>query len=195
KKVSCLNLYRKEYRDKIIADNTLILPASTLMTKYSGTEILTVENHFSSGLYMDIDHHVLHVHYPYIPCADPLEQGRHTAQLVSRHDFSFFEYFLTDTWAHRRSETAIKKIISCLNFFLEGLTESLALERHAVIITSDHGNMEEISINEHTLNPVPLVIITRNEQYLSAVRTVNPVNITDVYRLIVCMHEAENKIA
>ena len=31
-----------------------------------------------------------------------------------------------------------------------------------VIITSDHGNIEDVSVKTHTSNPVPTIIVTRD---------------------------------
>ena len=45
-----------------------------------------------------------------------------------------------------------------LDKFLNGLSESIE-KNTSIILTSDHGNMEDLSTGQHTRNPVPLLVM------------------------------------
>jgi bisphosphoglycerate-independent phosphoglycerate mutase (AlkP superfamily) len=47
---------------------------------------------------------------------------------------------------------------------LAGLLDVWNHHRGTVIITSDHGNIEDLSIRTHTLNPVPSIVIGRHHR-------------------------------
>ena len=40
----------------------------------------------------------------------------------------------------------------------DSLFESTDLRRHTILLTSDHGNSEDLSTNTHTLNLVPTIL-------------------------------------
>ncbi len=42
--------------------------------------------------------------------------------------------------------------------FIRALLGKLDLERSTVILTSDHGNIEDLSVRNHTLNLVPTIV-------------------------------------
>jgi bisphosphoglycerate-independent phosphoglycerate mutase (AlkP superfamily) len=46
---------------------------------------------------------------------------------------------------------------------LGGLLEKWKDEEGLILITSDHGNMEDLSIRKHTDNPVPALVIGAEE--------------------------------
>jgi bisphosphoglycerate-independent phosphoglycerate mutase (AlkP superfamily) len=41
---------------------------------------------------------------------------------------------------------------------LEGLLETMDLRRTHLIVCSDHGNLEDLSVRTHTRNPVPTMV-------------------------------------
>ena len=42
------------------------------------------------------------------------------------------------------------------------------LNRTSVILTSDHGNIEDLSLRNHTLNPVPTIVWGRQREHVAA---------------------------
>jgi bisphosphoglycerate-independent phosphoglycerate mutase (AlkP superfamily) len=54
-------------------------------------------------------------------------------------------------------EAAIAEI-ELLDEFLGSLFSMVDLKQDIIIITSDHGNIEDISVKTHTYNKVPVVI-------------------------------------
>jgi bisphosphoglycerate-independent phosphoglycerate mutase (AlkP superfamily) len=44
----------------------------------------------------------------------------------------------------------------------------LDLQRTTVILTSDHGNIEDLSLRNHTLNPVPTIVWGEHREEMAA---------------------------
>jgi hypothetical protein len=77
--------------------------------------------------------------------------------LLDRHDFVLYEYFLTDAAAHARIRPEPVEIIGQLDAMLDALMEQADLARHTIALCSDHGNIEEGSTRVHTRYPVPFI--------------------------------------
>jgi len=97
----------------------------------------------------------------YEPAVAPIsatEAGRQLARLAGRHDLTLWETFMTDLAGHgRRGWTAAEALAR-----LDGLIAGVLAARPAdltVLLTSDHGNLEDASQRLHTRNPVPLLAI------------------------------------
>jgi hypothetical protein len=89
---------------------------------------------------------------------EPEEAGRDLALLAARHDFTLYEHFITDRIGHERNRelawTLTQRHIPLLTRFVRAVLEAADLDRQTVVITSDHGNIEDASTRTHTLNPV-----------------------------------------
>lgn len=88
----------------------------------------------------------------------PFESGRVLANIAAEHDFTLFEYVHTDTIGHKRDMNLAKGQVEKLDELLDGILEILDLDEHTLILSSDHGNLEDISVRTHTRNPVPTII-------------------------------------
>ena len=91
-----------------------------------------------------------------VATVDAAEAGSHLAAIAGRHRFTLFETFLTDLAGHSRVEVSAADAIARLDGLLTGLLAA-APEELTVLLTSDHGNLEEASGRLHTLNRVPLL--------------------------------------
>ena len=76
--------------------------------------------------------------------------------LAQRHHFTLFEYFQTDRQGHKKNWSAAEQILLDLNEFLASVHRRA--DNILVIITSDHGNFEDLSVKTHTRNAVPTII-------------------------------------
>lgn len=56
---------------------------------------------------------------------------------------------------------------------LDGLLQSWDEREGLVLLTSDHGNMEDLSVRRHTANPVPLLLIGSLEARLRFSRQIS----------------------
>ncbi len=90
----------------------------------------------------------------------PRKAARHLLNIFKQYDFTFFEYFLTDRAGHKLDQTFIQKVLTEFDeFFSELFYWFLKEKKHIFILTSDHGNIEDITRSTHTTNHVPLIVI------------------------------------
>ena len=106
--------------------------------------------------------------YPDLPVITPNEAGRHLWNVSQKHAFTLFEYWLTDYAGHGRGVTTAVEVLERFDGMLGGLLEDFDAKESTLILTSDHGNIEDLSTKSHTRNPVPCIIAGRNRAELSA---------------------------
>ncbi|MCY3779934.1 MAG: hypothetical protein OXG78_06475 [Chloroflexi bacterium] len=94
-----------------------------------------------------------------LPNYPPREAGRLLAKLALQYDFSFHSHWLTDRIGHRGTLQRGIDILERFDAVLRGVLEKWDDADGLVIITSDHGNMEDLGTRRHTLNDVPTVVI------------------------------------
>jgi hypothetical protein len=108
---------------------------------------------------------------------DAASAGRHLHDLASSHDLTLYETFLTDLAGHRRGPLAPEDAVRRLDALLGGLLEASAGGPLTIVLTSDHGNLEESGHRRHTRNPVPLLAWGPNAAVFAEARA-----LTDVAR-------------
>jgi 2,3-bisphosphoglycerate-independent phosphoglycerate mutase len=84
----------------------------------------------------------------------PETAGERLAVLAAAHDFTLYEHFITDRIGHAQRRDLARTHLMELTKFVRAVLETADLARQTVIITSDHGNIEDLSTRSHTLNPV-----------------------------------------
>jgi 2,3-bisphosphoglycerate-independent phosphoglycerate mutase len=97
--------------------------------------------------------------YPDAPLLTPAGAGRRMAELARRYDFSLFSTWITDEIGHRGPLERGVEYLELFDSVMAGLLDAWDDDNGLIIITSDHGNLEDISIRQHTLNDVPTVLI------------------------------------
>ncbi len=89
-----------------------------------------------------------------LPRLEPEEAGRRLARIAAEHDFCAFEYFQTDAAGHAQDHALARRHLERLTAFLDAVLDTVDTRRSTVLVTSDHGNLEDLSTGSHTLNPV-----------------------------------------
>lgn len=97
--------------------------------------------------------------FPEIPILTPYQAGERLGKLGLQHDFAFFEYWLTDYAGHEQNIDQSVELLENLDAVFGGLFDSWDDDQGLVFITSDHGNLEDLSTRRHTANPVPGLVI------------------------------------
>lgn len=92
------------------------------------------------------------------PPISPQEAGTRLARLASRYDVTLFESYLTDFAGHRRDLAEARDVLADVDGLLEGIVENMTADT-TLVVSSDHGNLEDLSFKMHTLNPVPLLVV------------------------------------
>lgn len=88
----------------------------------------------------------------------PEEAATVLAGVVAKHRFTLYEYFITDKVGHAQDREAAQRLIPTLAKLIRSLLAKIDLDHTTVILTSDHGNLEDLSARNHTLNPVPTIV-------------------------------------
>lgn len=86
------------------------------------------------------------------------EAGRHLAGLAGEHRLTLWETFLTDLAGHFRWGITGGEAVARVDGLLGGVLAAVGPDV-TVVLTSDHGNVEEGGHKRHTLNPVPLLVV------------------------------------
>jgi len=97
----------------------------------------------------------------------PEEAGEVLARIAGANRFTLYEYFITDKIGHAQDRDAARRVLPMLARFIRALLGKLDLERSTVILTSDHGNIEDLSVRNHTLNPVPTIVWGRDREHVA----------------------------
>ncbi|MBI3121659.1 MAG: peptidase [candidate division NC10 bacterium] len=93
-----------------------------------------------------------------LPTISPGEAGRRLARLAKAHAFTMYEHFLTDRTGHAQDMARGVEILEDLEALLDGVLSMTDRSADLVILTSDHGNLEDLSTSRHTRNPVPTLL-------------------------------------
>ena len=123
------------------------------------------------------------------PIRSESEAARTLATLARNHAFTLFEFFQTDKVGHRRVEQSPTSLLAQLNSFLGALLSALSPSETTLILTSDHGNLEDMSHTQHTRNPVPFIAYGWAAPYFANVQS-----LTDVTPAIVNALQMANGI-
>lgn len=86
------------------------------------------------------------------PLITPEAAAEHLIALAREHDFTLFEFFETDHAGHSGNWEQARRTLEKLDRFLGAVLNFPGL----LIVTSDHGNIEDMTARGHTANPVPL---------------------------------------
>ncbi len=97
--------------------------------------------------------------YDDLPLLSPEQAGRQLAEVARRYSFSFFEHWPTDRAGHRGPLDEAVRHMELIDAALGGLLAAWDDSRDLLIITSDHGNLEEKDHRQHTRNPVPTILV------------------------------------
>jgi 2,3-bisphosphoglycerate-independent phosphoglycerate mutase len=114
--------------------------------------------------------------YPDIGTIPPAEAGRRFAHLASRHDFLLFEYFLTDHAGHKQDMENAVRVIGVFDEFLGGFNDARD-DGTLLVMTSDHGNVEDLTVKTHTRNDVPLWVSgTRSADFVDGLGSLTDIS-------------------
>ena len=156
-----LNAYPAGYFSGIRSGRRIYSAIPQAVTS-AGIHLLT-ENHLRQGEALAADftgdgwQH--HLKIEGIPLLSPLQAGYKLNQLGRKYDLAFFEYWLSDTAGHHQDMEEAIHLLEIFDNVLGGLVEAWEDDNGLILITSDHGNMEDMTTRRHTDNPVPALLI------------------------------------
>ncbi|MCD6342672.1 MAG: alkaline phosphatase family protein [Spirochaetaceae bacterium] len=174
-KVTASNLYSPEYftrRDDLQEKRGRnAYPVSALSIRSSGTSFrLLSDYHEGKALFADLTNRSLRERGYDIPLIEPEEAAGLMVNILGEADFVFHEYFVTDTYAHKKRRGDLERALKEVNRFLVHLREKTDPQDTAILVVSDHGNCEDAETADHTRNEVPVLLLSRNETARNAFR-------------------------
>ncbi|HEU4479100.1 MAG TPA: hypothetical protein VFR80_11330 [Pyrinomonadaceae bacterium] len=90
------------------------------------------------------------------------------ASIVAESRFTLYEYFITDKIGHKQDLEAASTVLQSLAAFIRAILKRIDLANTSVILTSDHGNIEDLSSRNHTLNDVPTIVWGANREHIAS---------------------------
>ncbi|MFH0920590.1 MAG: peptidase [Fibrobacterota bacterium] len=136
-----------------------MISVTTVMAMSGTGEIRTMDKMLNEeAVYQDITQEILVARGASLPIITPEAAAERLSRIAHAYDFTLFEYFQTDIAAHKQEPTRIRKVLSDLERFLSRIHALNDFRRRALVITSDHGNIEDLSTPLHTMNPVPFYV-------------------------------------
>ena len=106
-----------------------------------------------------------------IPIIEPEKAAENLLNCALKHDFTLFEYFLTDRAGHGKKHQHLPRVLDELSRFIIHLSANLP-DNYALILCSDHGNCENLSIKTHTQNNVPITIIGIEKNFKCSINSI-----------------------
>lgn len=119
-----------------------------------------------------------------VPERTPEEAAQTLLALSASHDFTLFEHYLADVAGHAQDGAGAERTLADFDALLRAVVRDRPRDL-TVLVVSDHGNVEDLSIRQHTLNPVPLLAFGPGASELDGV-----VTLADVGRLILRLLDA-----
>ena len=93
------------------------------------------------------------------PLLTPEQAGEKIAILAQESDLTFFDFWLSDYAGHKQNMKIACNLLETFDRVLSSILTNWNLDDGVILITSDHGNLEDLSTRRHTTNPVPALVI------------------------------------
>jgi len=109
-----------------------------------------------------------HLGYTDSPIYTPDQGGRRMVELTRKYDFAMFSHWMTDFVGHRGTVEDGVRLLELFDSVMAGALSLWDDDEGLIVITSDHGNMEDMSHGKHTENDVATVVIGTGREAFAA---------------------------
>ncbi|MBN8654151.1 MAG: hypothetical protein J0M11_00335 [Anaerolineae bacterium] len=160
KKAALLNAYPPRYFDGIDSGKRLYSSIPLALTN-AGISLFTDKDYYeSNALAADFtgEGWRTFLNITDAPLFTPELAGKELARLARQYDFSFFEYWASDYAGHKQDMPWAVNQLETFDGVLKGLLADWDLSTDLILLTSDHGNMEDLGTRKHTAAHVPLLL-------------------------------------
>ncbi|MEL6445510.1 MAG: peptidase [Bacteroidota bacterium] len=106
-----------------------------------------------------------------LPVRSEAEAAADLLALAARRHVTLFEFWLTDKVGHAQDPGTAATLLAGLDRFLGALLDGLANDV-TLVLSSDHGNIEDLATKSHTRHPVPLLAVGPGAAALAEVEDV-----------------------
>lgn len=179
------NLFANAYASRFFVTRPRWVSATTVAVEAAGLPFRTVEDvRAGRAIYHDFTNRAMHAFGDDAPERTPEEAADILAALAAGHCFTLYEHFIADRAGHEQDFDFAFKVLGELARFVRALLARVDLARTNVVLTSDHGNVEDLSTRNHTLNFVPtLAWGPARESFARGVRTLADITPTIIETL------------
>jgi 2,3-bisphosphoglycerate-independent phosphoglycerate mutase len=133
--------------------------ATTAAVEAAGLRFRTVPDlKAGQAVYQDFTNAALIERGEEVAPRTPDEAATVLALIAGENRFTLYEYFITDKAGHNQDMAAAQVVLRNLAALVRAVLAGIDLRRTSVILTSDHGNIEDLSSRNHTLNAVPTIV-------------------------------------
>jgi hypothetical protein len=130
--------------------------ATTVAVEAAGLPFRTIEDlRAGTAVYHDFTNGFVAALGENVPARTPAEAAEILARVAGEYRFTLYEHFIADAAGHEQDEAYAMRVLRELASFVRETLSRIDLSRTTVILTSDHGNVEDLSTRNHTLNLVP----------------------------------------
>lgn len=150
------NAFANAYSPRFFDARPRWVSATTVAVEAAGMPFRTDEDiREGRAVYHDFTNSFLVAGGAAVPLRTPVDAALVLARVAREHRFTLYEHFIADAAGHEQDEAFATRVLRELASFVREVLARLDLEQTNVILTSDHGNVEDLSTRNHTLNQVP----------------------------------------
>lgn len=161
--------FANAYRTKFLVERPRWVSATTAAVEAAEMPFRTLEElKNGQALFHDFTNDFLITQGMELERRSPAMAAAVLANLVSEHRFALYEYFITDKLGHAQDLVQSRTKLQELALLIRELLARVDLDRTTVILTSDHGNIENLSTRNHTLNDVPTIVWGANRESIAS---------------------------
>ncbi|MFN3693814.1 MAG: metalloenzyme [Ignavibacterium sp.] len=168
KKVFFANAYPKIFFDYLKSGKTR-LSATSLSCRLTNIKLNTITDvRKARALTAEITNERWNKRLNYnLPVISAKAAARRLLRIASNYNFTLYEFFLTDHLGHGRIKDELEKIHSNLDDFLNEVLNKFDKKKMSIVICSDHGNYEDLSVKGHTRNPALFISAGKNARQIA----------------------------
>ena len=151
--------FANAYTDRFFTERPRWISATTAAVEAAGLtfrNIADLKN--GAAVFMDFTNRILIERGVDVSVRTEAEAAEVLARIASENQFTLYEYFITDKVGHEQDMPKAREVLTSLALFIREVLARLDLKRTTVILTSDHGNIEDLSSRNHTLHAVPTIV-------------------------------------
>jgi len=151
--------FANTYTQKFFDERPRWVSATTAAVEAAGLSFRTVSDlKAGKAVYQDFTNAMLIERGEDVSPRTADEAATVLSGIVNENRFTLYEYFITDKVGHAQDVQAARTVLRNLARLIRRVLAEIDLRRTSVILTSDHGNIEDLSSRNHTLNAVPTVV-------------------------------------
>ena len=145
---------------------------TTLMTRSAGVKLNSIqeienEEAITAEIVQNAWRERLDIDIPKITATDA---AKRLLNVLPNYDLVLYEYYLTDKAGHNKSHNDAERVMKPLDEFLMHILKNKRSD-DVLVITSDHGNLEDLSVRSHTRNAVPLMVYGKGADSFDSVES------------------------